>query len=52
MWEKDWGNVTIESYCQHIVPVIKRELERFIGGILMDDNAPGHAAKVTREKLQ
>ncbi len=52
LWEKDWGNVTKKSYYEHIVPLIKKELERFVGGILMDDNAPGHAAKDTRQKLQ
>jgi transposase len=50
-WEKDWGNVNKTTYCQHIIPVIKNELERFVGGILMDDNAPGHAAAVSRERL-
>jgi hypothetical protein len=48
---KGLGKVTKELYCQHIVPVIKRKLELFVGGILIDDNAPGHAAKITREKL-
>jgi transposase len=41
-----------KTYCEHIVLVIKKELEKFVGGILMDDNAPGHAAIVTRVDLQ
>jgi transposase len=41
-----------KTYREHIVPVIREELQKFVGGILMDDNAPGHSAKMTREKLQ
>jgi hypothetical protein len=33
------------------VPVIKNELKKFMGGIPMDENAPGHAAIDTWRKL-
>ncbi len=39
------------SYCEHIVPVIKKELEKWVGGILMDDKTLGHAAIDTRKKI-
>jgi transposase InsO family protein len=31
---------------------MKKESERLVGGILIDDNAPCHAAKDTRQRLQ
>ena len=58
-WEKDWGSINQETYCQRTVPIIDGYL-RWIalpenGGLtdltFMHDNAPGHAAGKTMEEL-
>lgn len=55
-WEKDWGQITAESYREKIVPLIcgwirlqAREESQLI---LMQDGAPGHAASSTLEELR
>jgi transposase-like protein len=55
-WEKDWGKINEETYRQHTVPIIDGwiTLCRRDDGeelLLMQDGAPGHAAKATREDL-
>ena len=59
-WEKEWGTICKESYCEHMVPLIDGYI-RWIallqnGGhdnlTFMHDNAPGHAAKMTIEELE
>jgi transposase len=51
-WEKDWGSINKESYCEHIVPVLADWFQQNSHYYLMQDNAPGHAARYTRQKLQ
>jgi len=51
-WEKDWGSITGESYRQHTVPVIAGWVTLHPYLLLMQDNAPGHAASETRQDLQ
>lgn len=55
-WEKEWGSITSESYCQHIVPVIEGwiRLNEREGRHLtfMQDNARAHWAAATREELR
>lgn len=56
-WEKDWGTINANSYCQHIVPVIDRWIRSSHEDpdqrlILMQDSAPGHAALETRKDLE
>jgi hypothetical protein len=48
-WEKDWGMITLESYCAHIVPIIEGwlRMNRHEQWILMQDNAPGYYAAAT-----
>ena len=51
-WEKDWGSINKHSYRRRIVPLIDDHIrgcrERGIGQhILMQDGAPGHAARET-----
>jgi transposase len=50
-WEKDWGTISSESYCQHIVPVLAQYIDR-TRLILMQDNAKGHAAKATLQYMR
>ena len=51
-WEKDWGKINKESYSEHIIPVVEGWMKLTSGLLFMQDNAPGHAAKYTREELQ
>lgn len=55
-WEKDWGKINSQSYCEKIVPIIdgwipvcRQNGEELI---LMQDGAPGHAAGETKDELQ
>ena len=59
-WEKDWGTISQETYCERTVPLIDGYL-RWIalpenGGVtnltFMHDNAPGHAAALTMQELE
>jgi transposase len=45
-WEKSWGTIGAESYCEHIVPILESYI-RETGLLLMQDNASGHAARAT-----
>lgn len=54
-WEKDWGSINQESYCQRTVPIIHGYIEMMrregIHLVLMQDSAPGHAAGDTKQDL-
>lgn len=50
-WEKDWGSINGETYCQHTVPIIDGWLRMHPGHVFMQDNAPGHASKDTLEEF-
>jgi ketohexokinase/beta-glucosidase len=45
-WEKSWGTINYQSYCEHIVPILEDYIRR-TGLVLIQDNATGHAAKDT-----
>ena len=50
VWEKLWGSMTSESYCERILPLIRHEMDLKPHLILMQDNAPCHkAARTMRE---
>lgn len=51
-WEKDWGTIGGESYCQRVVPLVHAWMRVTPGLVFMQDNAPGHAAAVTTQDLQ
>ena len=56
-WEKDWGNITVESYGEHILPLIDgiARLTRERGDLellIMQDGAPSHRNILTIEELQ
>ena len=46
-WEKDWGKINQETYQAYTVPVIHGWIRLNLDLKLMQDNAPGHAAKST-----
>jgi transposase len=50
-WGKDWGTINKESYSEHIIPLIHGWMRLNPGLSFMQDNAPGHAAKYTREEF-
>ena len=50
-WEKEWGTINKESYQERIVPIIDGWMRMNPGLKLMQDGAPGHAAKETRDEL-
>lgn len=55
-WEKNWGSITSQSYREHIVPVIHNWIVQVKEGlgddlIFMQDGAPGHSAKATKDDL-
>ena len=49
-WEKDWGSIRSESYCQRIVPILAQYYDR-TRLVLTQDNAKGHAAKATLQYM-
>ena len=55
-WEKDWGSICAETYCQHTVPIIYGYIELMrregVELVLMQDGAPGHAAADTKKELE
>ena len=50
-WEKDWGSINKDTYCAHTVPIIHGWIRMHPELILMQDNAPGHAASFTRQEF-
>ena len=50
-WEKDWGTITKESYCERIVPLVHGWMRLSPGLLFMQDNAPSHAAQYTLDEL-
>ena len=51
-WEKAWGTITKETYIEHIIPMIDDYIRINSGLYVMQDNAPGHSAKLTIEEFQ
>ena len=50
-WEKDWGSINQKIYCERIVPLIDGWFRMNPHLSLMQDGAPGHAAKTTIQEL-
>lgn len=50
-WEKAWGTINKERYCEHVVPLIEAYMRENPSHSLMQDNAPGHSAQYTKEEL-
>jgi hypothetical protein len=51
-WEKEWGMINKESYCERIVPLIHGWITLHPRLQLMQDGAPGHSAGVTQLEPQ
>ena len=51
LWEKGWGTLNSDAYCERIVPLIESELSERSSTSLMQDNAPPHTASQTIRKL-
>lgn len=50
-WEKEWGTINQQTYCDRIVPLIHGWIELHPGLQLMQDGAPGHSAGNTLQEL-
>lgn len=50
-WEKDWGRVNAQTYCERVVPLIHSMISERPGLLLMQDNAPPHVAAQTIREL-
>ena len=57
-WEKEWGSINSDSYCQHVIPLVDgwNRIHTDLFGdpelLFMHDNAPGHAAAKTIQELR
>jgi DDE superfamily endonuclease len=57
IWEKEWGSISSTSYREHVVPLVYNLIQQHVQEtgeelILMQDNAPSHMARATREDLR
>lgn len=50
-WEKEWGTIGQQTYCERIVPIIDGWVRMNPELQLMQDGAPGHAAGDTIQEL-
>ena len=46
-WEKEWGTINAERYCDRIVPIIEGYLR-----LLRQDGTPGHRGQYTTTELR
>ena len=51
-WEKEWGSINKESYCERIVPLVHGWLRLNPHLQFMQDGAPGHSAAYTMDELR
>ena len=52
IWEKEWGSIPADRYCQRIVPLIHGMISSHPHIQLMQDNAPPHKARQTMDDLR
>ena len=54
-WEKEWGSINSQSYCERIAPIIDGYMRLMKNSNyylqLMQDGAPGHASSETTREL-
>lgn len=50
-WEKEWGSINKDSYCERIVPIIHGWIRMNPFLSFMQDGAPGHSAGSTKQEL-
>jgi len=51
-WEKEWGTIKSENYCERVVPLIQGWIRLNPGLQFMQDNAPAHSARATIEEFE
>lgn len=51
-WEKEWGSIDAEGYCERIVPLIDGWCRLYPDHEFMQDNAPSHHASETIQELK
>jgi transposase len=51
-WEKEWGSINQQTYCERIVPLIHGRIRMNPHLQLMQDGAPGHAAGDAKQELE
>ena len=50
-WEKSWGTITAVKYSQKILPKVADKLQSDSSLVFMQDGAPSHTARRTREEM-
>ncbi|VCU39982.1 Bgt-51059, partial [Blumeria graminis f. sp. tritici] len=50
-WEKEWGSINSQKYCEKIVPLIDGVVSMRPWLSVMQDNAPTHCAVITMEDM-
>jgi len=51
-WEKSWKSINSERYIKHILPEVEKYITLHPYLIYMQDNAPAHGAKLTKNWLR
>jgi hypothetical protein len=51
-WEKEWGTITVKTYCERVVPLICGWFRIHPDHQFMQDNAPPHRAALTLEDMK
>jgi transposase len=51
-WEKAWKTINKDFYIEHTIPVINAFIHEYPELSLMQDHAPGHAAKLTLAEFE
>jgi transposase len=52
VWEKEWGSINKETYCERIVPLIDGWIRLHPEHQFMQDNAPAHSADMTLTEMK
>lgn len=52
IWEKEWGTINSDTYCQYILPHIRDFMSEHPHLSFMQDGAPGHGAQATQNKIR
>ena len=50
-WEKEWGTMTAERFCERIVPLLSTFKREYPYIVIMQDGAPCHIASRTKRAL-
>jgi transposase len=50
-WEKEWGSINTERYCERVVPLVHGWVRMYPGLVFMQDNASSHSSRATSREL-